>query len=55
MVLKLRGYSAWIVSDNEALEEYAIQVEGKVISCYICSEEGMVRTPSPRHAIRVPH
>jgi len=40
MVLRLRGYGAWIESDGEPLEEYAIEVEGDTVSCYICSEEG---------------
>jgi len=48
MVLELRGYSAWIESDDESLEEYAVEVKGNTISCYICSEEGKVRTEPPR-------
>jgi len=40
MVLRLYGYSAWIESEGVPLEEYAIEVEDNVISCYVCSEEG---------------
>jgi len=48
MVLRLYGYGAWIESDGKPLEEYAVEVNGNVISCYICSEEGKVRvTPLP--------
>lgn len=43
MVLRLYGYGAWIESDGKPLEEYAVEVDGDVISCYICSEEGKVR------------
>ena len=43
MVLRLHGYGAWIESDGKPLEEYAVEVEGNVISCYVCSEEGKVR------------
>ena len=28
MVLRLRGYGAWIESGGEPLEEYAVEVEG---------------------------
>ena len=43
MVLHLRGYSARIELGDAPLEEYAVEVKGEVISCYICSEEGKVR------------
>lgn len=42
MVLRLHGYGAWIESDGKPLEEYAVEVNGNVISCYVCSEEGKV-------------
>lgn len=42
MVLRLHGYGAWIELEGEPLEEYAVEVKGNVISCYICSEEGKV-------------
>ena len=42
MVLRLHGYGAWIESDGKPLAEYAVEVEGNVISCYVCSEEGKV-------------
>ena len=56
MVLRLHGYGAWIESDGEPLEEYAVEVKDNVISCYVCSEEGKVRTRPPRTscAIQVP-
>jgi len=44
MVLRLHGYGAWIESDGKPLEEYAVEVKGSVISCYVCSEEGKVRS-----------
>jgi hypothetical protein len=44
MVLRQHGYGVWIELDGEPLEEYAVEVKGHVISCYICSEEGRVRT-----------
>jgi len=56
MVLRLHGYGAWIQLDDKPLEEYAVEVKGNTISCYVCSEEGKVRTersPAPC-AIRVP-
>jgi len=40
MVLRLHGYSAWIESDGNPLEEHAIEIKDNVVSCYICSEEG---------------
>ncbi|KAF9792069.1 hypothetical protein BJ322DRAFT_1026940 [Thelephora terrestris] len=40
MVLRLHGYGAWVESDGKPLEEYAVEIKGNVISCYICSEEG---------------
>ncbi|KAF9646401.1 hypothetical protein BDM02DRAFT_3188875 [Thelephora ganbajun] len=40
MVLRLRGYGAWIESDGIPLEEYAVEVKDNIISCYVCSEEG---------------
>lgn len=43
MVLRLHGYGAWIELDGEPLEEYAAEVKGNIISCYVCSEEGKVR------------
>jgi len=43
MVLRLYGYGAWVELDGKLLEEYAVEVNGNVISCYICSEEGKVR------------
>jgi len=43
MVLRLHGYGAWIESEGKPLEEYGVEVEGNVISCYVCSEEGKVR------------
>ena len=49
MVLRLHGYSAWIESDGEPLEEYPLGTEGNVISCYVCSEEGKVNSESPVH------
>ena len=47
MVLRLRGYGAWIESDGKPLEEYAVEVEGNTISCYVCSEDGKVRIEPP--------
>ena len=47
MVLRLHGYGAWVESDGKPLQEYAVEVKDNVISCYICSEEGKVRTESP--------
>ena len=47
MVLRLHGYGAWIESDGKPLEEYAVEVKDNVISCYVCSEEGKVRTDPP--------
>ena len=43
MVLRLHGYGAWIESEGQSLEEYAVEVKDNVISCYVCSEEGKVR------------
>ena len=43
MVLRLHGYGAWIESDGKPLEEYAVEVKGDTISCYVCSEEGKVK------------
>ena len=48
MVLRLHGHSAWVESDGEPLEEYAVEVKDNVISCYVCSEEGKVSTDPPR-------
>jgi len=48
MVLELRGYHAWIESDGERLEEYAVEIKGNTVSCYVCSEEGKVRAEPPR-------
>ena len=48
MVLNLRGYTAWIESDGKDLEEYAVEVKGNIVSCYVCSEEGKVRAEPPR-------
>lgn len=48
MVLDLRGYTAWIESDGERLEEYAVEVKGNTISCYVCSEEGKVKAELSR-------
>lgn len=50
-----RGYSAWIELNGEPLEEYAIETKDRVTSCYVCSEEGAVRTDPPQApGIRVP-
>ena len=57
MVLRLHGYGAWIESDGIPLEEYAVEVNDNVISCYVCSQEGKVRTGLPqasRHATPSP-
>jgi len=42
MVLRLHDYGAWIESEGRRLKEHAVEVFGNVISCYICSEDGMV-------------
>lgn len=42
MVLRLHGYGAWVELGGQPLEEYAVEVNDNVISCYICSEEGKV-------------
>ena len=42
MVLRLHGYGAWVEVGGQHLEEYAVEVNDNVISCYICSEEGKV-------------
>jgi len=44
MVLRLHGYGAWIESEGKPLEEYGVEVKDGVISCYVCSEEGKVRS-----------
>ena len=56
MVLRMRGHTAWIESDGKPLEEYAVEVKDNIISCYVCSEEGKVRTNPPRvpYGIQVP-
>jgi len=43
MVLRLHGYGAWIETDGIPLEEYAVEAQGNVVSCYVCSQEGKVR------------
>jgi len=52
MVLRLHGYGAWIESDGKPLEEYSVEVKDNIISCYVCSEEGKVRTDSPEFPVR---
>ena len=48
MVLSHRGYTAWVESGGVPLEEYGCNTQGKVISCYVCSEEGKVSNEPPR-------
>jgi hypothetical protein len=54
MVLRLHGYGAWIETDSIPLEEYAVKVEGNIISCYVCSEEGKVRSSAAPCVLRDP-
>lgn len=42
MVLRLHGYTAWIEVEGRQVEEHAIEVTDSTVSCYICSEDGLV-------------
>jgi len=45
-MLELKGFGAWIVSDEEELDEYDVKVTGDVITCWVPSKKGKVYAAS---------